>query len=642
MSSKKRKSHPQTARCVEDLQAVPTPKRGNRQDMVYDDASVASMVDKILVAVARGGGEDPEQLYRDYGEYPVFPMTAEPLYSTYTQSFVRAVVGTCLRVLNGEVERNSVMLGNRVLCLRWRRRISTWIRRFFVDNAVPSSPELPSPPASLYHAYLYLRQIEQGQTTSISDLQQWVREGNVGQLSRNFPTLRDFYATTRTFASMSTCSRWRCQYKGRHKHQASQAGSGNDALGVPHAGVGFEHHFKSWVAYHERLQTLAQQLYIQPTVPQQLADPWVDEARAKSVRSGTSQPMQSLLDTGETSERLKVQHDKDHRLDWMGSTSRAVGGNLSDTAPKTNTVDLSATEEDERQAALSFGTTTDAKLLGVLMTSTRFFYWGHSNISMVQTRTCVAVDQLALGRATTHVRAHLDRIMHIEPGSDVGVSFTKMIYQTSMVCCVREDYLRRFTTQNRDTNPITIMNRSLSPENIFDMQKTYTNKTLRSMYADSNHEYKDILDLCLMANEMTIWTRIAWLDRFCMFGNGFQDHVNDAFLSTLAGRPRRPLVALVAGQWAVVEGVHTLYLCRTSLEAVVLWMLLMWVRYDSQTEDRMCITGFLKQAFEVDQDALEPVWLTERRRKKWKDRVDPDSASVEWRRLPDGVQHVSV
>jgi hypothetical protein len=207
-----------------------------------------------------------------------------------------------------------------------------------------------------------------------------------------------------------------------------------------------------------------------------------------------------------------------------------------------------------------------------------------------------------------------------------------------MSCCVREDYLRRFTNQTRTTNPITVMNRSLAPDTIHAMQQTFINIPMKTLYANPDHAYIDILHLCLWANEVHIWTRIDWLAEFCMFGNSFQDLVNQAFEAEHRGRPRRPLVALVAGQWCVVEGTNTLYLCRTTLEAIALWMLIMWTSYDCKTTDHMSVYGFLLRCFEPEPNPHTLTWLTPTRKVKWKARLQPGDTTVVWTRPPSEIR----
>lgn len=610
----------------------------------------------ITAAVAEGGNESTQEILATFGYAPLFAMTAHPMYNTYLQTFVRVVVPLCVDVLNGTISRQNTILADVALCHRWKRRIETWIRRFYVLNAIPQDVNLPSLPAALYHAYLYLCQLDEQTTLRYTDLQQWVREGNVAQLARNFPTLRDFYSEVRTFTAVSTCTRWRCQYGTAHQHPASMLTPEQTTSPYTHAGFGFEEHLANWQARHERLQVLARQLYVQATVSHQMGDTWVEDAvsarkkltshsevQQKAITSASACSSDLLIDRNVV-DRAAVTKHKTERLAWLKRTAKAVGGNANDEALSETTnlanhepVDLTPDEEEERRAAMSFGSSTDAKLLGILMTGTRLFYWGMANLDMVTTRTCVVVDARALSRATKRVRASLDQIMEIEPASEVQVLLTKMIYQTSMACCLREDYLRRFTTQTRATNPITVMNRSLAPDNIAAMQSTFVEKTLREMYANERHEYSDILHLCLWANEINIWTRLEWLPLFCMYGNGFQDMVNVAFEKRRLGRDRRPLVALVLGQWCVLEGVCTLYLCRTSLEAVTLWMLIMWAVYNSETSDRMHIDGFLKRCFEKDQHSTTLEWLTEQRRAQWRKRLRPDDTSVMWKRRPGGV-----
>jgi hypothetical protein len=604
----------------------------------------------ILQDIAKGGDERMSDLARDFGFVPLFAMTAHPMYNTFLHSFGRVIAPLCVDVLNGTVRREETLLASRSLCSKWRARIALWLRRFFVDNAVPEEPSLPSLPASLYHVYLYLLQIDQEHSLTTEDLQRWVKEGNVAQLAHNFPTLRDFYATVRTFSAASTCTRWRCQYGDAHSHPASKLSLAQWNDTRIHAGFGYENHLAVWSSFHERIQTLCRQLYVQRTIAQQLGDPWVEEAKAtqgrletSSISSGSPAYASDILDDRHAREDAAYKLHQERRLAWRTRTASAVGGNLGDedaagVTKGAEAVELTPEEEDERQAAMSYGTSLEAKLIGVLMTSTRFFYWGHLNLSMITSRTCVVVEPAALTRATTRVRTVLDHIMQIEPDNSVQVLLTQMIYQTSMACCVREDYLRRFTNQTRTTNPITVMNRSLSPENIAAMQKTFVGHSLKALYANTAYEYIDILHLCLWGNEMQIWTRIAWLETYCMFGNGFQDLAQSTFEETCRGRNRRPLVGLVAGQWCVIEGTSLMYLCRTSLEAVTLWMLLVWTKYDSETSDRMSISTILKRSFETDLDSTELQWLTQKRQAKWKERLDPNDGSIVWRRAPGPVQ----
>jgi hypothetical protein len=409
-----------------------------------------------------------------------------------------------------------------------------------------------------------------------------------------------------------------------------------------------------WKRRCDRLHRLARQLLCQVSTDLQFADVWVQDALAiRALTDGVSGAQKRLLEQGRHSEsarasdllddraaRMRAEQEsrKLRRLKWLGRTAKAVGGNINDDQlGKCEEVELAPEDEDDRKVSLHNGPSIRDKKRTVLSTATRVYYWCTVNLRTITSRTCLVVSRNATQRATAQVRRALDRIMEIEPGAEEQVCLTKMIYQTAMGVNMREVFLQAHRSRTPATNPITVMNRSLSPSHITRIQAAFMGRKLRDLYTDPCFQYRDILDLCLWSYHMNIRTRIDWLKEYCLFGDGFQDKIQRSYEETVMGRARTPMVALVAGQWCVLEGTKLLYLCSTTLEACTLWMLLVWTKHSGITDTRMSIESALRWSFEHDDKALDLLWLTEDRKRNWCDRLNSDQKHIVWQRLPGPI-----
>jgi hypothetical protein len=421
-----------------------------------------------------------------------------------------------------------------------------------------------------------------------------------------------------------------------------------------HPGVGFETHLRMWQRTFARLVRMSRQLLCQASTDLQFGDVWVEDALAlRTMTEGASGPQHLLtMDNNQTASvrasgllvdqaaRLQAEQErrKAQRLKWLGRTASAVGGNINQNEEgKSMDVELAPNDENDRKVSMRNGSTVRDKKRTVLSTATRVYYWCSVNLRAVTSRTCLVVPQNALQRATKQVRRALDCIMEIEPGSDEQVCLTKMIYQTAMGVSMREVFLQTHRSRTPATNPITVMNRSLSPIHITQIQAAFMGRKLRDLYADPTFPYHDILDLCLWSYHMHIRTRIDWLQDYCLYGDGFQDKIQRAFEPSVMCRARTPMVALVAGQWCVLEGTDCLYLCRTTLEACTLWMLLVWTRHGGNTDTRMSIEAALRWSFERDDKATTLSWLTEKRKQDWSVRLDKKQNHIVWKRPPGPI-----
>jgi hypothetical protein len=421
-----------------------------------------------------------------------------------------------------------------------------------------------------------------------------------------------------------------------------------------HPGAGLETHIRMWQRRSDRLLRLSRQLLCQASTDLQFADVWVEDALAmrrltEGVEVGSRRLVGDHKQTeianasdllGDQNVRMRVEEArrKSRRLQWMGRTSQAVVGKTDrEKENKCAEVDLTPTDENDRKVSLRNGPTVRDKKRTVLSAATRVYYWSSVNLRTITTRTCVVVPPNALHRAVCRVRKSLDHIMQIEPGSDEQACLTKMIYQTAMGVSMREVFLQTHRSRTAATNPITVMNRSLSPAHITEIQAAFMGRKLQDLYTDPSFLYHDILDLCLWSYHVNIRTRIDWLQKYCLYGDGFQDKIQHSFEGTIMGRARTPMVALVAGQWCVLEGTDLLYLCRTTLEACTLWMLLVWTKHAGTTDKRMNIDRALRWSFENDDGALELLWLTENRKRKWSDRLDPAQKHIIWKRRPGPI-----
>jgi hypothetical protein len=707
--------------------------RGKRsRASVETYTSNQSTLMQLINRIARGGGEEPTVLWNTFGNAPLFSMTDHALYNQFLMRFVEVVIGTSVRVLNAQVDRQQTLLGDRALCVAWKDRIEVWIRRFYVKNAVSIKAHLPSLPEVLLLTRLFLDQVDEQAKATHEDLCLWVTNNRVDKLQEHFPTIREFYADVRALSSISSCNRWRCQYDEMHRHaevngtqrQANTTHGGSDTRNHPHPnqtsrqlsttqttdttgpvamlpgagaastsgsvvvptpaphgsgtqhhttlsilatqrsyqcgstgmhpGTGLETHLRMWQARFERLMRLSRQLLCQASTDLQFADVWVEDALAiRALTEGVAGAQKRLLAGGSHTEsarasdllddrasRMKAEQEKRkaRRLKWLGRTAKAVGGNINaDQEGKCDEVDLAPDEENDRSVSLHNGPSVRDKKRTVLSTATRVYHWCTANLRTVTTRTCLVVSRNALQRATSQVRRALDRIMEIEPGSDEQVCLTKMIYQTAMGVSMREVFLQTHRSRTVATNPITVMNRSLSPNHITEIQAAFMGRKLRDLYTDPSFRYRDILDLCLWSYHMNIRTRIEWLKDYCLYGDGFQDKIPRSFEGSVMGRARTPMVALVAGQWCVLEGDDLLYLCETTLEACTLWMLLLWTKHSSITDTRMSATAALRWSFERDDQSLDTLWLTEERKQNWSDRLNPDQNHMVWKRAPGPI-----
>lgn len=328
---------------------------------------------------------------------------------------------------------------------------------------------------------------------------------------------------------------------------------------------------------------------------------------------------------------------------WNQASTTFVGGNLNDGVDDSK---LTAEEEDEHQAAFSFGASVDAKMRSVLETATRFNFWTRTQLTILRGRRCVAIDPDILDRAVGRLRGMFSNIMRIEPDDAVRVLFTIMVYQNAMAVCTREFYLQCNPLQSRKMNSITIMNRSLSSDHIKWMQSTFNGKRMTELVSDLDHPYADLVDLCIFGSQFEICTKVSWLRTYCAFGCTLQDAVPRMFQDRLDGRRRRPLVVLLVGQWCVLDGIDTVFLCRRAAEAVMLWVLLLWVRYDSCLEDHLDVHSFLQNCLETPdvrrrQAAVSVIagvqsrsvgeYMTDNAKQRWADRLG--GSSVVWSSL---------
>jgi hypothetical protein len=446
-------------------------------------------------------------------------------------------------------------------------------------------------------------------TTSTTRFLNWLENKRVTMLASTFPTIKDFYRQVRTLVLFCACSRWSCPHEDIHGH-GQQGLCENDSM---HAGHGLEVHLDRYEQMADRVSELARQLCVCPTVSMQFEDTWL-------LPSHDSLPDENDTEVNERDEESSNDED-----DWLSRQSVIVGGNIDQDISDNK---LTAEEEDEHNTAFAFGVSMESKMRGILEVATRLSFWTNTHLRIMRERQCIALRSSELSRGVFRLRAMFSDVLRIEPDDSVRVLFTTLVYQNAMTACTREFYLQRNPRQSVRMNMITIMNNSLSPEHIKWIQSSFNGKKMTEIVIDNIHPYKDLVDLCLFGSQFEVQTKQTWLKRYCAFGNSFQDMVPVMFSATRDNRPRRPLVVLVAGQWCVLERIDTVFLCKTSIEAVLVWLLLIWTRYDCTLEDGLKIHSFVRRCFDSvvhDTHGSTDIYFSEASSQRWAARLGGSS-----------------
>jgi len=381
------------------------------------------------------------------------------------------------------------------------------------------------------------------------------------------------------------------------------------------AGTAFKEHIKLYTMICDRIDILAMKLVVCPTVSVQFRDSWVEDlgaliAAKKQPKPGSHERVVEDEATKysrakqaralELSKRNKrTEKDKASSAGWMSKNRMNVVGADEESDEETK---MPPEKEDERKHALSFGAKKSSKIRCVLETATRFAFWCRSQLDVVHSRKCktMAVYNTALQRACGRVMRAFDTSMQIKPDPSLKTSLTKLVYQMAMSTCTREFFLQLNRNQTRKINPITIMNRMLAPDYIRLLQTSFNGRGMGDIYREEKHPFRDMVILSMFDFEFFKFTKLPWVSTYCAFGNSYQDAVQQMYSAkTPEGYTRLPMIALITGQWMVLAGTTEAFLVRNTLEAIALWLLLVWCRHDCKMEDGLPLDGLVQNFFEL-------------------------------------------
>jgi hypothetical protein len=216
----------------------------------------------------------------------------------------------------------------------------------------------------------------------------------------------------------------------------------------------------------------------------------------------------------------------------------------------------------------------------------RVGFWVESQLAVLDQHAVVASATQRCHGYVTQFYAWVALGVAREPDSSVDQHFRNLCYSHHLGACTLQAYLRKNPVQSVHTPMVTVMNDTLHPEHIHQIQRAASGAGVAAVCTNHRHPCHDLGLLSWFQHWFKLQFRADWAKSYLVHGYTWLENAPVLRQATRQQRTRRPVVVYLLDRWFVQVCVRppVLVPAATTAHALVVWLLFTYHYFGAELE----------------------------------------------------------